>query len=110
MIGLQIRIRLRDGEERFQSAGQGIDGHVARLHHFFQRLFLVSGVPFHRLHEIGNQIVPPFELHVDLRPRILRLHLFADQTVINGDAELNHDSYPGNRDLQVNIQHDWPTQ
>ena len=73
--------------------------------------------------------------------------LFADQTVINGDAELNHDSndhegdnkprghdssnlscpkikeviylflvarrfkdysYPGNRDLQVNIQRAWP--
>src|SRR5664280_3119386 len=49
----------------------------------FQRPALVPHVPLDGLDEVGDQVVPPLELHVDLAPRILHLVAGADQAVVH---------------------------
>ena len=83
LVGLQVGITLRNGKEGLQSAGELILGQalvldVSRAHrpcaglgHLFQRLALVLGVSFDRLDEVGNEVVPPLELNIYLRPRVL---------------------------------------
>src|SRR5204862_281513 len=45
-----------------------------RLRHRVEGLALVRGVPLYGGDEIGNEIGAPFELDVDVRPRVLRAH------------------------------------
>src|SRR5436309_5905065 len=90
LVGLQLRVRLDDGEQpperarqprlglgqpahRLRAAGcarralRGLHGARAGRDDRVERLALVRHVSFGRLHEVGDQVVAPLELHVDLR-------------------------------------------
>ena len=56
----------RIGRRRAQS----LIGTGARLRHCLKRAALVPQISAHRFHQIGHQIVPPLQLHLNLRKRI----------------------------------------
>ena len=68
----------RVGELRFRRRAFGGSGILRRdcartgLSHRVECLAFVRGVALNRVDEIGNEISAPFELHVDVRPRVLR--------------------------------------
>ena len=78
MTGSGWRLRLR--------CGRGDSG-VARLGHGFQRAALVGGVAFHRLDQIGHEIVPLLELDGDVRPRLTGDLTQADEAVVDDDQD-----------------------
>ena len=94
LVRLQVGIGFGDGEQRLARAGElvlgrgvladGLGAHrlVAGLDDAFERLLLVGGVALDRLDEVGDQVVAALELHVDLRPGVLRLDRAADQAVV----------------------------
>jgi len=94
LVGLEVRVGFHHREEspdgsrqRPLGAAQPLDGRgvggVARrplqagarlvpgLDHGIERLALVGHVALRGLHQVGNQIVAPLELNLDLRERIL---------------------------------------
>src|SRR6185436_4471286 len=54
----------------------------------------------HGVDEVGNEVVPPFQLHVDLLERVHRLGLEGDQTVVSGDHPQPHDDHQNQRNPQ----------
>ena len=66
--------------------------------HLGKDVFLVSGITLDRVHEVGNEIIPPFELDFDVRPGFFRTVAQGDETVVgleepdrqqDNDAEQN---------------------
>ena len=53
----------------------------ARLGDRVERPALVGRVPLHRLDEVRDQVVPPLQLHVDLRPGVVDPVALADEPV-----------------------------
>lgn len=45
----------------------------------------------HRTHEVRDQIVPPFQLDVDLLPRVRHLILLADQPIVGAYHPQHHE-------------------
>jgi hypothetical protein len=43
----------------------------------------MSSVGLHRLHQVGDEVVPPLELHVDLAPAVIGVGLPADKGVVD---------------------------
>jgi len=70
----------------------GLDRGVAGLHDAFERLALVRRVALDRLDEVRDQIVPAFELHLDLRPRGV------DAIAQANEAVVHHDEHDGDQD------------
>ena len=44
------------------------------------------GIAFYRLYEVGHEIVPLFQIHVDPRPALFRLVDHTDQAVLHIDV------------------------
>src|SRR6185437_2179027 len=57
---------------------------------------LMRRIPFHRFHQIRNQVVAPLQLHVNVRPGVITLHLQSDQPVVHS----NDDECHNDRDRQ----------
>ena len=66
------------------------DGGVAGLDDGVEGGLLVLGVTLDGLDQVGDQIVPALELHVDLRPGVLDLVAPADQAVVRRDQVDDH--------------------
>ena len=83
-------------------AGHGL---VAGRDHRLQGVPLVTHVALGGFHQIGNQIVPALELHVDLRIRIFVAILQRNEAVVLADGiDANqHDEYDNND--QSNHEH-----
>src|SRR6266511_22943 len=82
LVGLELRVVLGDGEQPAERRGQGSvrRGHLleaaaldragelgARLRHLGEDGLLLLRVALHRLHQVGDQIGAPLQLHLDLR-------------------------------------------
>ena len=123
LVGLQIGIGLRHGEEPAERLGEdafrrhdllhrvGIGGigrgllprghgAVAGRHHFVERAPLVRHVAFRGLDQVGDEIVPPLELHVDLRELILEFVAERDQPVVDADAHAADDQHDADDDAE----------
>src|SRR5205085_3758951 len=83
LVGLQVRIALRDRQQLAQASGElvlrvRLRLHRGRLHSagpgpgdLLEDLALVRGVSLDRLHEVRDQVVAAPELDVDLRPGVV---------------------------------------
>jgi hypothetical protein len=80
-------------------------GRVARLDDRFERLALVLHVALRGLDQVGNQVVAACELHVDLGERVLVAVARADQPVVEGDDEPDHEDDDGKQNPTT---HDGP--
>ncbi|OPZ80939.1 MAG: hypothetical protein BWY76_03194 [bacterium ADurb.Bin429] len=111
--GLQVGIGFHCDHQPVQRAGQGAfrllallhgtggDGGGARLRHRFQRPALVLHIAFYRLHQVRDQVMPPFELHVNLTPGVAYLLAQRDQPIVGGnppqgDDHQQHDQHEEN--------------
>ena len=50
-------------------------------------------VPFYRLYEVGDQVMAPSELDIDLGEPVSNAIAFVDETVVNTDRPENYCSY-----------------
>lgn len=57
----------------------------------FQRLLLMFEVALRGLHEIGDQVVPALQLHVNLRKRVFKTVSQLNQLIVNTDDPKNRD-------------------
>src|SRR2546427_5756226 len=97
LVGLEVGIRLGEREELAERARQLVlglgprlgrlrrDGRAPRAHDLVERGPLVPGIALHRLDHVGHEIGPPFQLDVDVRPRLLRPLTQPDELVVPGD-------------------------
>ena len=81
----ELRVRLGEGDHALQRAGErillagacprplvtGLQRAAARRDECFQRAALVASVALHDGHHVGNEIVPAFQLHVDIGPGVV---------------------------------------
>src|SRR5690606_21464182 len=103
--GPQLRVALGESEQLTEGGGEGVLrlglrlrplgglGGIARLHHPFEGLLLVSGVALHGFHDIGDQVVTPLELHLDLRPRVVDSVPQLHQAVVEQHHQEQHDGH-----------------
>src|SRR5581483_3723365 len=100
---LEFRVRLHDGEQLAERAGQllfgrrhpahaleiaaggGLEGLVPGLDHGLERLFLELHRAFDGFDQVRNQVVATPELDVNLLERVLRLVLEGDEPVVRAD-------------------------
>ena len=99
LAGLQVRIVFGEGKHRPQLSRQGVLGVTgrtrpaaggrlsarARIGDVLQGLRLVRGIGLHRVNQIADQIMPPLELHVDVRPGGRRAVLETDEAIKKND-------------------------
>src|SRR2546426_6419210 len=97
LVGLEVGIRLGEREELAERAGQLVlglrprlgrlrrHGGAARADDLIERAALVRGIALHGLDDVGDQIGPPLELDVDVRPRLFRPLAQPDELVVPGD-------------------------
>ena len=98
-VRLQLRVGLGDREEGLEGPGEevvgghgllgalGLQHRRARLAHVLQELALVLRVALHGLDEVRDQVVPPLELHVDIRPRLVGALPQTHEPVVDHDGE-----------------------
>src|SRR5450756_1069437 len=65
----------------------GVDGGGSRLGDLGQRLLLVGHVVLDGLDEVGDEVVPTLELHVDLAPGVVDLVAPAHQAVVDAGED-----------------------
>ena len=82
-VGLQVGVVLGDGEQLAEPGADGVLrvgltgdalgalGAAPRLGDLLEGLALVGRVPLDRLDQVGDQVVPAPELHVDLGPTLV---------------------------------------
>ena len=99
LVGLEVGVGLAEGEQRLaarRSAGcrpGPAPAGCAALRSPMLRawmtassvVLLVGGVALHGLDQVGDEVEPALQLHVDLRPGVLDLVAPADQAVVGGD-------------------------
>lgn len=97
LVGLEIRVGLRDCEQAFQRIREHVFGlrlvrSGTRLHssstgrgHFFKHAGFVRSIAFDRIDEIRNQIIAALELHVDIAPGFADAVAESDETVEEHD-------------------------
>src|SRR5262249_2114872 len=73
----------------FVAGTGGGHGAVACVDDGLESAFLVSGVAFDGLDEVGNEIVAALELHVDVGPGVVALHFEAGPAVVDSDSDKN---------------------
>src|SRR6266850_66402 len=99
--GTELRVGLgkrkealqRTGEDVFRlslvaGAGRG-HGAVARVDDRFERALFVARITFHGFHEIGDQVITPFKLNVDICPGVVGLDFQPHQAVVHPDPKNN---------------------
>src|SRR5690606_4852205 len=106
--GAQLRVVLREREERLQRTGQRIlrrgllrrplrhHRAAARLDDGVQRTAFVRRVALHGLDQVGHEVVAALELNVDVRPGCVRLYVQLDERVVDHEK----DEYHRNQDQQ----------
>src|SRR6185503_12574135 len=97
LVRLELGVRLGDREQPSEGLAQdplgltGLRGGAralrgrARLGDRLERAALVGGVALDRLDEVRDQVVPPLELDLDLRPRVVDAVPEADEPVVERD-------------------------
>ena len=65
-------------------------GRVSGRDHRFERLALVLDIALGHFDQVRNQVVPPLQLHVDLREGILEAVPQGDQPVVHPDNRKHH--------------------
>src|SRR5712692_3148524 len=98
----KLRVSLSQGKQLPQRAGEhtlrlalgrgalGTHGAVARVDNRIERALFVRGVALDGFHDVGNQVVASLELHVNVGPGIVALHLQAHQAVVNATNQQYH--------------------
>src|SRR2546426_1159817 len=86
----------------FALGGGALRGHgaVARVDDSLERALLVSGIALDRFHHVGDQVVAALELHINVGPGVIALHLEPHQVVVHADGKQQH-----NRDDNQKNQH-----
>jgi hypothetical protein len=97
VVGLELRVRLGDGEEsserlteqpfslgRLRRRLRPLRG-GAGLCDVLERLALVRRVALDRLDEVRDQVPPALQLDLDLRPRVVDAVPQPDEPVVEGD-------------------------
>ena len=97
LVGLEVRIGLRQREQLPQRAGEHVLGRgllldpgrrdrgVAGLHHRFQRAALMGGIALHRLDQVGNEVVALLELDVDVGKGLIDPLPHGNELVVDAD-------------------------
>src|SRR2546422_791707 len=110
--GAKLRVSLGQGKQVLERAGEhafglalgsrALRGHgaVARVDDSLERALLVSGVALDRFHHVGDQVVAALELHINVGPGVIALHLETHQAVVHADGKQQH-----NRDDNQKNQH-----
>jgi hypothetical protein len=62
------------------------------VRHLLENAFLVSGVAFHRLDEIGHEIVALLELHIDVGEGLFAPLPQGDEAVVDADEPENEEN------------------
>ena len=95
----QLGVVLGHGEQALQCAGQLIlrHGSIARrgglhslrteLGYVFKRAFFVSGVTLHGFNQVGDEIVAPLELYIDVGPGGVAADAQLHQAVVHPDQQ-----------------------
>src|SRR4030095_14959323 len=98
LVGAQRRVVLDHGDELAQGTRQlalggdglgyrgGGHGAAARVHHPFERIALELHGALYGCDQVGNQIMPALELHVDLLPGVLYLIAQGNAPVVRPDG------------------------
>ena len=113
LVGLQVGVGLGDreqpaerlGEEALGGAGLGrglrARGRRARLGDLVERAALVGRVALHGLDEVRDQVAPPAQLHVDLRPGVVDAVALLDEPVVEHDqVQREQHQHDDHRDQQ----------
>jgi hypothetical protein len=94
LIGFEVRVSLRDGQQPGKRAGQftfsfdpirgyrGTGRFRASVHHGFEGALFVRGISLNGVYQVGDEVMPALELNVNLRPRIPHTLAQPDQPVI----------------------------
>ena len=104
LVGLEVGVVLDHREQRTQALGQGVlglclggrtlgaGGHGGRagVGHLRQGVLLELHVALDRLDQVGDQVVPPLELHVDLAPGVVDLVAPPHESVERGPQAQRH--------------------
>ncbi len=107
LAGLEVGIGLAQCEQLSQRAGKRVLGRslrgnaarlrrhrgIACLHHRFQRAALVAGIALHGLHQVGDEVVALFGLHVDVGEGLVDPLPHGDEAVVD-----HHDPQRGDDD------------
>src|SRR6478672_7284441 len=107
LVRLELGVGLGDGEQTAERLAQdplGLTGFggrsralrgCARLGDRLERAALVGGVALDGLDEVGDQVVPPLELDLDLRPRVVDAVPQPNETVVEEDQrqQRQHDQH-----------------
>src|SRR2546428_2064017 len=103
--GAKLRGSLGQGKQVLERAGEhafglalgsrALRGHgaVARVDDSLESALLVSGVALDRFHHVGDQVVAALELHINVGPGVIALHLKTNQAVVRADGKQQHDRY-----------------
>src|SRR5262249_33168848 len=107
---LELRITLRHSKKALQSSAElifglgfvrrrgGLHGLGAELGNVLEGAFFVGGVTFHRLYQVGDEIVPALQWTVDARPGRVRPHPELHQAVVHpGQKQNRQPDYYQNR-------------
>ena len=98
-LALRLRIVLGDGEQAAErrrllvGGGDRLLGRLrreqprSRLGDLLEHAFFVAGVALHGFDEVGNQIVAPLQLVLDLRPLRLDRFFLADERVVRAAGQ-----------------------
>jgi len=71
---------------------------IAGFHHFIERAALMCGIAFHGFHQIGDEIMPLTQLHVDIGIGLIDPLPHRNQAVIDADGPNNEDDDDGQDD------------
>ena len=101
---LELGVCLGDGDDALQRPGEriffagacggtrvtGLQRAAARRDQRFERAALVAGMALHDRHDVGNEIVAPLQLHVDVGPGVVA-QLAQPRETIEGEDGPAHD-------------------
>src|SRR5918993_4068821 len=108
-VRAEIGIVLGDGEQvpdrpRETGLGLGLLPRRLRLHrlgaglrYLGEHVLLLAEVLLHAFEEVGDQVVPPLQLHVYLPVRLLDLVTAPHETIVGGDG-VDHEHHQDNDD------------
>ena len=110
LVGLEVRIGLREREHLPERAGQhvlrcrllrrtlGGDRGVPRLHHRFKRAALMGGISLYRLDQVRDQVVAAPQLHIDLGPCLVDAVTAPNEAVVGDGDEEGHEHHDRHED------------
>ena len=97
MIRFQFGIGFTDGEQAFERLSEGVfrlvpfrdgfgaHGHGSGFADLLERTAFMRGVAFDGFDQIGDKVIAPFQLNVDVGPGLVGTIVGRDQAVVGGD-------------------------